>query len=108
AAPQSPEQAPPSPDYVPGPEYPKYVAPSDDEIPVGDQPLPADASPTALSPCYHELHAGSLKDIPSSNEAKIKYLYTLENKIQEKIKESSWKVQLCAALTNCAPHFSSK
>ncbi|GJX83545.1 RNA-directed DNA polymerase [Tanacetum coccineum] len=109
AAPQSPEQAPPSPDYVPGPEYPKYVAPSDDEILVGDQPLPADASPTALSPCYvHELLAGSLKDIPSSNEAKIKYLYTLENKIQEKIKESSWKVQLCAALTNCAPHFSSK
>ncbi|GKA15857.1 hypothetical protein Tco_0695604 [Tanacetum coccineum] len=63
-APQSPEQAPaspdyvsgpehpPSPDYVPGPEYPEYVAPSDDEIPVEDQPLPADASPTALSPGY--------------------------------------------------------
>ncbi|GJW76169.1 hypothetical protein Tco_0137851 [Tanacetum coccineum] len=51
-APQSPEQAPPSPDYVPGPEYPEYVAPSDDEIPVEDQPLPADASPTALSSGY--------------------------------------------------------
>ncbi|GKE66782.1 hypothetical protein Tco_1520943, partial [Tanacetum coccineum] len=51
-APQSPEQAPPSPDYVPGPEYPEYVASSDDEIPVEDQPLPADASPTALSPGY--------------------------------------------------------
>ncbi|GJX06453.1 hypothetical protein Tco_0194385, partial [Tanacetum coccineum] len=50
AAPQSPEQAPPSPDYVPGPEYPEYVAPSDDDIPVEDQPLPVDASPTALSP----------------------------------------------------------
>ncbi|GKD52346.1 hypothetical protein Tco_1281322 [Tanacetum coccineum] len=48
------EQAPPSPDYVPGPEHPpspeyvsgpeyqKYVAPSDDEIPVEDQPLPDD------------------------------------------------------------------
>ncbi|GKB40042.1 reverse transcriptase domain-containing protein [Tanacetum coccineum] len=31
---------------------PKYVAPSDDEIPVEDQPLPTDASPTALSPGY--------------------------------------------------------
>ncbi|GJZ00425.1 hypothetical protein Tco_0517854 [Tanacetum coccineum] len=30
---QSPEQVPPSPDYVPGPEYPDYVALSDDEIP---------------------------------------------------------------------------
>ncbi|GKD39657.1 hypothetical protein Tco_1259864 [Tanacetum coccineum] len=47
-APQSPEQAPPSPDYVPSPEYPKYLAPSDDEIPIKDQPLPADASPTTL------------------------------------------------------------
>ncbi|GJU98418.1 hypothetical protein Tco_1327689 [Tanacetum coccineum] len=49
-APQSLEQAPPSPDYVPGPEYPEYVAPSDDEIPIEDQPLPADASP----PPYHQ------------------------------------------------------
>ncbi|GKF11255.1 hypothetical protein Tco_0049181, partial [Tanacetum coccineum] len=64
AASQSPEQAPPLPDYVPGPErppspncvpgpeYPEYVAPSDDEVPVKDQPLPADASPTALSYGY--------------------------------------------------------
>nr|GEU91949.1 reverse transcriptase domain-containing protein [Tanacetum cinerariifolium] len=64
AAPHSPGQAPPSPDYVSGPEHPpspdyvlgheysKYVAPSDDEIPIEDQPLPADASPTILSPGY--------------------------------------------------------
>ncbi|GKE62059.1 hypothetical protein Tco_1512426 [Tanacetum coccineum] len=64
AATQSPEQAPPSPDYVlglehppspdyiPGPEYLEYVALADDEILVEDQPLPADASPTALSPGY--------------------------------------------------------
>ncbi|GJW04156.1 putative reverse transcriptase domain-containing protein [Tanacetum coccineum] len=63
-APRSPKQAsplpnymsgpehPPSPDYVPGPEYPEYVAPADDEIPVEDQPLPVDASPTALSSGY--------------------------------------------------------
>ncbi|GKB73089.1 hypothetical protein Tco_0934501 [Tanacetum coccineum] len=51
-APQSPEQAPTSPDYVPGPEYPEYLVPSDDEVPIDDQPVRADASPTALSPSY--------------------------------------------------------
>nr|GEY00564.1 hypothetical protein [Tanacetum cinerariifolium] len=45
---------PPSPDYVPGLEYPEYVAPSDDEVPTEDQPLPADASPITLSPGYDE------------------------------------------------------
>ncbi|GKB04478.1 reverse transcriptase domain-containing protein [Tanacetum coccineum] len=59
--------APPSPDYVPGPEhppspvevlyvpepeYPEYLVPSDDEAPMEDQPLSADASPVALSPSY--------------------------------------------------------
>ncbi|GJR79913.1 hypothetical protein Tco_0150698, partial [Tanacetum coccineum] len=58
---------PPSPDYVPGPkhpplpvevpyipepEYPEYLVPSDAEVPLEDQPLHADASPTALSPGY--------------------------------------------------------
>ncbi|GKE95940.1 hypothetical protein Tco_1580795, partial [Tanacetum coccineum] len=46
---------PPSPveiPYVPEPEYPEYLAPSDAEAPLEDQPLPADASPTALSPGY--------------------------------------------------------
>nr|GFA94230.1 hypothetical protein [Tanacetum cinerariifolium] len=38
--------------YVPEPEYPEYLAPSDDEAPLEDQPLPADASPTAASPGY--------------------------------------------------------
>nr|GFA27075.1 hypothetical protein [Tanacetum cinerariifolium] len=71
-APPSPDyvsgpEHPPSPDYVPGPEhspspvevpyvpepeYPEYLAPSDDEAPLEDQPLPADASPTAASPGY--------------------------------------------------------
>nr|GFB91771.1 hypothetical protein [Tanacetum cinerariifolium] len=49
-APQSPEQAPPSPKYVPGPDYAEYVASSNDEMLVEDRPLPTDASPTALSP----------------------------------------------------------
>ncbi|GKB70862.1 putative reverse transcriptase domain-containing protein, partial [Tanacetum coccineum] len=59
--------APPSPNYVPGPEhppspvevpyvpeleYPEYLVPSDDEARMEDHPLPADASPVALSPCY--------------------------------------------------------
>ncbi|GJZ69722.1 hypothetical protein Tco_0633272, partial [Tanacetum coccineum] len=43
---------PPSPDYVPGLEYPEYLVPSDNEVPIKDQPLPTDASPTALSPGY--------------------------------------------------------
>ncbi|GJW29927.1 putative reverse transcriptase domain-containing protein [Tanacetum coccineum] len=41
--------APPSPDY---PEYPEYLVPSDDGAPLEDQPLLADASPTAISPGY--------------------------------------------------------
>ncbi|GKB48323.1 hypothetical protein Tco_0899076 [Tanacetum coccineum] len=46
---------PPSPvdvPYVPEPEYPEYLVPSDDEAPLEYQPLPADVSPTALSPGY--------------------------------------------------------
>nr|GEZ93033.1 hypothetical protein [Tanacetum cinerariifolium] len=39
----------PSPDY---PEYPEYLEPSDDEAPLEDQPLPANASPIAASPDY--------------------------------------------------------
>nr|GFA16119.1 hypothetical protein [Tanacetum cinerariifolium] len=45
----------PSPDYipyVPEPEYPKYLEPSDDEAPLEDQPLPAEASLIAASPDY--------------------------------------------------------
>nr|GEV16708.1 putative reverse transcriptase domain-containing protein [Tanacetum cinerariifolium] len=57
----------PSPDYVPGPEhppspieipyvlepeYPEYLAPSDDEEPLEDQPLHANASPIVASPDY--------------------------------------------------------
>nr|GEX80877.1 hypothetical protein [Tanacetum cinerariifolium] len=57
----------PSPDYVPGPEhppspieipyvpepkYPEYLAPSNDEAPFEDQPLPIDASHIAASPDY--------------------------------------------------------
>ncbi|GKG64811.1 hypothetical protein Tco_0665685, partial [Tanacetum coccineum] len=33
-------------------EYPEYLVPLEDEAPMKDQPLPADASPAALSPGY--------------------------------------------------------
>nr|GEV70897.1 hypothetical protein [Tanacetum cinerariifolium] len=44
---------PPSPveiPYVPEPKYPEYLVPSDDEVTLEDQPLPADASPIVASP----------------------------------------------------------
>ncbi|GJR20313.1 hypothetical protein Tco_0968840 [Tanacetum coccineum] len=44
--PEEPEQAPPSPDYVPGPEH------ADDEIVAEDQPYAEDAHHNALSPNY--------------------------------------------------------
>ncbi|GKD77671.1 hypothetical protein Tco_1340292 [Tanacetum coccineum] len=44
--PEEPEQAPPSPDYVPGPEH------ANDEIVAEDQPYAENASPTAQSPDY--------------------------------------------------------
>nr|GEV99004.1 retrotransposon protein, putative, Ty3-gypsy subclass [Tanacetum cinerariifolium] len=46
---------PPSPieiPYVPEPEYPEYLAPSDDEVPLEDQPLQVDASPITISLDY--------------------------------------------------------
>ncbi|GKB23646.1 putative reverse transcriptase domain-containing protein [Tanacetum coccineum] len=46
SGPEEPEQAPPSPDYVPGPEH------ADDEIVAEDQPYAEDASPTVQSPDY--------------------------------------------------------
>ncbi|GKG58484.1 hypothetical protein Tco_0592263, partial [Tanacetum coccineum] len=37
---------------LPEPEYPEYLVPSNAKAPLGDQPLPGDALPTALSPSY--------------------------------------------------------
>nr|GFC95266.1 hypothetical protein [Tanacetum cinerariifolium] len=44
--PDAPKQAPPSPDYIPGPEY------ANDEIVAEDQPYAEDASPIAQLPEY--------------------------------------------------------
>nr|GEZ46982.1 reverse transcriptase domain-containing protein [Tanacetum cinerariifolium] len=56
-APPSPDyipgpEAPPSPDYIPEPEYPEYLPPADDVLPAKEQLLPAALSPTAESPGY--------------------------------------------------------
>nr|GEW32405.1 hypothetical protein [Tanacetum cinerariifolium] len=53
--PEEPEQAPPSPvylPYVPEPVYPEYMPPEDDVFPTEEQPLPVAATPTADSPGY--------------------------------------------------------
>nr|GEU70246.1 hypothetical protein [Tanacetum cinerariifolium] len=65
---------PPSPveiPYVPEPEYPEYLAPSDDEAPLEDQTLPADASPIATSPDYvadYPVDGGDGDDEPSDDD----------------------------------------
>nr|GEV02765.1 hypothetical protein [Tanacetum cinerariifolium] len=56
-APPSPDyipgpEAPPSPDYSLGPEYPEYLPPADDMLLAKEQPLPAALSPTAELPGY--------------------------------------------------------
>ncbi|GJX73126.1 hypothetical protein Tco_0311721 [Tanacetum coccineum] len=52
---EEPEQAPPSPvylPYVPEPVYPEYMLPEDDVLPAEEQLLPIAASPTTESPGY--------------------------------------------------------
>nr|GFA04766.1 hypothetical protein [Tanacetum cinerariifolium] len=56
-APPSPDyipgpEAPPLPNYIPGPEYPEYLPPANDVLPAEEQPLPAAVLPTAESPGY--------------------------------------------------------
>ncbi|GKA22454.1 hypothetical protein Tco_0708416 [Tanacetum coccineum] len=57
AAPPSPDyvpgpEYPPSPDFVPEPVYPEFMPPEDEVLPAEEQPLPADVSPTADSQGY--------------------------------------------------------
>nr|GEY60018.1 hypothetical protein [Tanacetum cinerariifolium]GEZ90523.1 hypothetical protein [Tanacetum cinerariifolium] len=71
--PPSPEympgpEHPPSPaeiPYVPKPKYPEYLAPSDDEAPLKNQPLPTDASPISASPDY--VANSDLKEDPNED-----------------------------------------
>nr|GEU47576.1 hypothetical protein [Tanacetum cinerariifolium] len=53
--PEEPEQAPPSPVYIPyvlEPKYPEYIPLEDEVFPTEEQPLPAAASPTTDLPGY--------------------------------------------------------
>nr|GFB94009.1 hypothetical protein [Tanacetum cinerariifolium] len=54
-SPEEPEQAPPSPvyiPYIPKPEHPEYIPLEDDVFPAEEQPLPAAALPITDSPGY--------------------------------------------------------
>ncbi|GJS39015.1 hypothetical protein Tco_0564058 [Tanacetum coccineum] len=71
-------QAPPSPDYVPGPEYPyspdfvpepvypELMPPEDEVLPAKEQPLPPAISPTADSPDY--VPGSDPEEDPEENE----------------------------------------
>ncbi|GJW50402.1 hypothetical protein Tco_0091753 [Tanacetum coccineum] len=50
--PEEPEQAPHLPDFVPEPVYPEFMPPEDEVLLAKEQPLPAVASPTTDSPGY--------------------------------------------------------
>ncbi|GJR34933.1 hypothetical protein Tco_1210617 [Tanacetum coccineum] len=55
--------------YVPEPAYPEYLAPSDDEIPMEDQPLPDDASPDLKEdPADYPTDGGDDDDDESSDD----------------------------------------
>ncbi|GJS52663.1 hypothetical protein Tco_0980955 [Tanacetum coccineum] len=69
ASSEEPEQVPLLPDYVPGPEYPEYLAPSDEEVPIEDQPYNVADSPIALSPGY----VADLDPEEDSNDGLVDY-----------------------------------
>ncbi|GKD35770.1 hypothetical protein Tco_1251279, partial [Tanacetum coccineum] len=50
--PEEPEHAPPLPDFVPKPVYLEFMPPEDDVLLAEEQPLPIAVSPTADSPGY--------------------------------------------------------
>ncbi|GKE71109.1 hypothetical protein Tco_1529181, partial [Tanacetum coccineum] len=50
--PEEPKQAPPLPEFVPELVYPEFMPPEDEVLPAEEQPLPAAALPTADSPDY--------------------------------------------------------
>nr|GEX85519.1 putative reverse transcriptase domain-containing protein [Tanacetum cinerariifolium] len=81
--PKEPEQAPPSPDYVPSLNYPKYLVSADDEIIAKDQPYGDYASTVVLSLGYvadsdpkEDFDDGPI-DYPTDGEAKVERLLAL-------------------------------
>ncbi|GJY85620.1 putative reverse transcriptase domain-containing protein [Tanacetum coccineum] len=68
-APPSPDyvsgpEYPPSPEFVPEPVYPEFMPPEDEILPAEEQPLPAAVSPTADSPGCKEPYS-SYKNVES-------------------------------------------
>ncbi|GKE42070.1 hypothetical protein Tco_1469354, partial [Tanacetum coccineum] len=66
--PEEPDQAPPSPvyvPYVPEPVYLEFMPPEDEVLPAEEQPLPAAASPTIDSPGY--VLESALKEDPEED-----------------------------------------
>ncbi|GKE64568.1 hypothetical protein Tco_1518729 [Tanacetum coccineum] len=64
--PEEPEQAPPLPEFVPKPVYPKFMPPKDDVLPAEEQPLPAAVSPIADSLGY--IPESDLEEDPEEND----------------------------------------
>nr|GEX95275.1 hypothetical protein [Tanacetum cinerariifolium] len=75
---EEPEQAPLSSNYVSGPEYPEYLAPSDKEVPVEDQPYATADSPITLSSGYiAAMHIRAQTPIPFLSEAVVDRLLVI-------------------------------
>nr|GFD39840.1 hypothetical protein [Tanacetum cinerariifolium] len=68
--PEEPEQAPPLPDYVPGPEH------DDDEIVAEDQPYTEDASPIAQSP---EISILAPVPMPAWTDSEVARLFAISS-----------------------------
>ncbi|GJX24927.1 putative ribonuclease H-like domain-containing protein [Tanacetum coccineum] len=83
---------PPLPVYVPGPEYPEYLVPSGDETPLEDQPLPDEASPTALSPGYTSNDEDDDDDADDEDEEASKNKYDDEEEEEHLALADSSKV----------------
>ncbi|GJX57466.1 hypothetical protein Tco_0287363 [Tanacetum coccineum] len=74
--PKEPEQAPLSLDYMPGPEYPEYLAPSDEEIPMEDQPY-------ADGPVDYPADGGDGDDDDSSDDDEVEEEASKEEEVEE-------------------------
>nr|GEX21683.1 hypothetical protein [Tanacetum cinerariifolium] len=64
--PEEPEQAPPPPEFVPKPVYPKFIPPEGDVVPVEEQPLPAAILLIADSPRY--ITESNLDEYPEKDD----------------------------------------
>ncbi|GKF71380.1 hypothetical protein Tco_0207494, partial [Tanacetum coccineum] len=64
--PEEPEQAPPLPDLVPELVYPKFMPLEDEVLPAEEQPLPTAASPSADSPGY--VHESDPEEDPEEDD----------------------------------------